>query len=92
MESKNASLQATVDDSKSQVKQLEEQRMILSNNLIVAGKENELLKEQAQNAKTKLDILRNELSICKFEKDHLAGKLKMALLEPDYSSTALIKQ
>lgn len=78
-----------MDDSKSKVKQLEEQRVILSNNLIVAGKENELLKEQAQKAKTKLDILRNELSICKSEKDDFAGKLKMALLEPD-STTASI--
>ena len=53
--------------------------MILSNNLIVAGKENELLKKQAQKAKTELDSLRNELSMCKSKMDDLARKLKMAL-------------
>ena len=47
MESKNISQQATLEDSRSKVKQFEEQRMILSNNLIAARKENELLKEQA---------------------------------------------
>ena len=44
MESKNVSLQDTLEDSRSKVKQFEEQRMILSNNLIAARKENELLK------------------------------------------------
>lgn len=45
MESNNASLQTTLEDSKFKVKQLEEQRLNFSNNLIAARKENELLKE-----------------------------------------------
>ena len=91
MESKNASLQATLEGSKSKVKKLEEQRVILSNNLIVEGKENKLLKEEARRTKTELDNLRKELSLCKSEKDDFARKLKMALTELD-SDTTLIKR
>lgn len=90
MESKNASLQTTLEESKSKVTQLEEKCVILSNNLIAAGKENDLLKEQVQKAKTELDSLRKQLSMCKFEKDDLTGKLKMALTELD-SATSSIK-
>ena len=41
MEGKNISLQATLIDSQSKVKQLEEQCTILSNKLIIAGQEND---------------------------------------------------
>ena len=39
MESQNISLQATLEEPQSKVKQLEDQYMILFNNLIVAGEE-----------------------------------------------------
>lgn len=45
IESKNTYLQVTLEDPKSKVKELKEQRMILSNNPIAAGKKNEMLKE-----------------------------------------------
>ena len=48
MEEKNISLQATMIDSQSKVKQLEDQRTILSNKLIIASQENDHQQQQSQ--------------------------------------------
>ena len=63
----------------------------MSNNLIVAGKESELLKQQELKAESEINNLKKELSDCKAEKEDLRGKLKMALTELD-SATASIKR
>ena len=62
----------------------------MSNNLIAAGKESELLKQQELKATSEMNNLMKELSDCKAEKEDLRGKLKMALTELD-SAIASIK-
>ena len=63
----------------------------MSNNLIAAGKESELLKQQEMKEKYEINNLKKELSDCKAEKVDLRGKLKMALTELD-SATASINR
>ena len=87
MESQNSSLTAQLEESHAKVSQLEYQHIILSNNLIDAGKESELLKQQELKEKSDMNNLKKELSDCKAEKEDLRGKLKMALTELD-SATA----
>ena len=53
MDEKNSSLQAALTDSQSKVKQLEDQRAILSNKLIIAGQENDRLLQQSQKIETR---------------------------------------
>ena len=91
MESQNSSLTAQLEELHAKVSQLEDHDIILSNNLIVAGKESELLKQQELKAKSEMNNLKKELSDCKAEKEDLRGKLKMALTELD-SATASIKR
>ena len=81
MESQNSSLTAQLEESHTKIDQLEDQHMILTNNMITVGKEIELLKQQELKAKSEIGNLEKKLSDCKSEKDDLAGKLKMALIE-----------
>ena len=91
METQNSSLTAQLEESQAKVSQLEDQHIILSNNLIAAGKESELLKQQELKAKSKMNNLKKELSDCKAKNEDLRGKLKMALTELN-SATASIKR
>ena len=68
MEEKNTLLQATLIESQSKVSQLEDQRTILFNKLIIVGQENDRLKHQSQKVESELVNLRKELNSCKYEK------------------------
>ena len=89
MEEKNTSLQAALTDSPSKVRQLEEQRAILSDKLITIGQKNERLLQQSQKTEAELVRLREELQSCTFEKENFAGKLRMALAELDLAKTSI---
>lgn len=86
MGSLNVSLQATLEESQSKVKQLEDQYVILSNNMIFAGEETKQLEDQTQKAKTELDKLHKELIECKSGRDDLAGKRLLNLTLPMHQS------
>ena len=91
MGSKNSSLTAQLEESHAKVSQLEDQHKILSNNLIAAGKETELLKQQELKVEYEMKNFKTELSNCKAKNQDLIGKLKMVLTELD-SAIASIKQ
>lgn len=54
MEEKNSLLQTSLTDSQSKVRQLEDQRAILSDKLILAGQENNCLQQKYQKSETEL--------------------------------------
>ena len=63
--------------------------MILSNNLIAAGKETELMKQQELKAKSEMDNLKKELSHYKAETVDLIGKLKLTASELSTATASL---
>eukprot|EP00268_Persea_americana_P034952 TRINITY_DN3454_c0_g1_i2.p1 TRINITY_DN3454_c0_g1~~TRINITY_DN3454_c0_g1_i2.p1 ORF type:complete len:227 (-),score=57.35 TRINITY_DN3454_c0_g1_i2:922-1602(-) len=71
MESQNSFLTAQLEESQAKVSQLEDQHIILSNNLIVAGKESELLKQQELKVTSEMNNLKKEFSDCRAEKEDL---------------------
>lgn len=91
MESQNSSLTAQLEELHAKVSQLEDHHIILSNNLIVAGKESELLKQQELKAESEINNLKKELSDCKAEKEDLRGQLKMALTELDSATASIMR-
>ena len=70
---------------------MESQQNILFDNLINAGKENALLKEQVEEGSKDLEALKKDQSTYKVEKEGLFGKLKMVHTELE-SSTSTIKR
>ena len=63
--------------------------MILSNNLIAASKETELMKQQELKAKSEMDDLKKELSHYKAENVDLIGKLKLTTSELSTAKASL---
>ena len=68
MEFQNSSLTAQLEESHGKVSQLEDQHIILSNNLIAAGRERKLLKQQGLKAKFEMSNLKKELNDCKLKR------------------------
>lgn len=77
----NVSLKSELEGSQAKATQLENQRNILSNNLIDASKDKALLKEQVEKASKDLEALKKKLSDYMAKKADLTQKLKMPTYE-----------
>ena len=79
--SQNLTFSFELDDARAKVSQLESQRAILSNTIIAAGKEKELITAQLEEVRKELNSLQIEYDLLQAEKNDVCGKLRMVLSE-----------
>lgn len=80
-ESQSLTFSSELDDARVKVSQLESQRAILSDSIIDAVKEKELITAQLEEGRKELFSLQTEYNLLHAEKNDVVGKLRMALSE-----------
>lgn len=76
MASQNSSLKVELDDMQDKVGQMENQQSILSDQLLDAGVNSDLLRKQVEKTLKELEVKRQELETCNGEKVDLNVKLR----------------